>query len=142
MAHIQRLARKRPTVRFFGTECQIADIAHEAIELRRLADDNAALLAENAGLIAKAEELLQGQTTIALRFAELAEREQALVAAAEAADAARLKAEEEANELRAHIKDLEMDNEILCDRLKIDEQGRRDAEATRAEYRQMARGQL
>ena len=82
------------------------------------------------------------QTTIALRFAELAEREQALVAAADAADAARLKAEEEANELRAHIKDLESDNEILCNRLKIDEQDRRDAEATRDEYRKMARSQL
>ena len=93
-------------------------------------------------MIAKAEELLQGQTTIALRFAELAEREQALVAAADAADAARLKAEEEANELRAHIKDLESDNEILCNRLKIDEQDRRDAEATRDEYRKMAMSQL
>ena len=50
--------------------------------------------------------------------------------------------DEEVNELRGHIKDLESDNEILCDRLKIDEQDRRDAEATRAEYRQMARGQL
>lgn len=110
--------------------------------LRRLADDNAALLEENAGLIAKAEELLHGQTTIALCFAELAEREQALVAAVDAADAARLKAEEEANELRAHIKDLESDNKILCDQLKIDEQGRRDAEATRDEYRKMARSQL
>lgn len=142
MVIVPRLASKYPDLRLFGTECKVADIANEAIELRRLADDNAALLEENAGLIAKAEELLQGQTTIALRFAELAEREQALVAAVEAAEAARLKAEEEANELRAHIKDLESDNKILCDQLKIDEQDRRDAEATRDEYRKMARSQL
>lgn len=142
MVIVHRVTRKHPDLQLFGTACKVADIAHEAIELRRLADDNAALLEENAGLIAKAEELLHGQTTIALCFAELAEREQALVAAVDAADAARLKVEEEANELRAHIKDLESDNKILCDQLKIDEQGRRDAEATRDEYRKMARSQL
>ena len=43
MAHIQHLARKRPTVRFFGTECKIADMAHESIERQRIDAENADL---------------------------------------------------------------------------------------------------
>lgn len=86
MAHIQHLARKRPTVRFFGTECQIVDMAHDAIEIKRCEDENAILRAEIADLKRSLSESIQGQHATALRLAELMEREQALVAAIERAE--------------------------------------------------------
>ncbi len=88
MAHIQHLARKRPTVRFFGTECQIVDMAHDAIEIKRCEDENAILRAEIADLKRSLSESIQGQHATALRLAELMEREPALVAAIERAESA------------------------------------------------------
>lgn len=88
MAHIQHLARKRPTVRFFGTECQIVDMAHDAIEIKRCEDENAILRAEIADLKRSLSESIQGQHATALRLAELMEREPALVAAIERAERA------------------------------------------------------
>lgn len=50
MAHIQQLARKRHTSRFFGQECQIADMAHDTLERQRVEDENGMLRAEIADL--------------------------------------------------------------------------------------------
>lgn len=88
MAHIQHLARKRHTVRLFGTECQIADMAHESIERQRVDTENEMLRSEIAGLRSSLAEALQGLHATAAKLAELMEREPALVAAIERAESA------------------------------------------------------
>lgn len=88
MAHIQQLARKRHTSRFFGQECQIADMAHDTLERQRVEDENGMLRAEIADLKRSLSESIQGQHATALRLAELMEREPALVAAIERSESA------------------------------------------------------
>lgn len=70
MAHIQHLARKRPTVRFFGTECKIADMAHESIERQRIDAENALLRAENADLRRLLAESIQCLHAAAAKLSE------------------------------------------------------------------------
>ncbi|HRF12197.1 MAG TPA: hypothetical protein PLR37_08710 [Candidatus Accumulibacter phosphatis] len=83
MGHIQHLARKRRTATFFGTECQLADLSHSAIERQRCEDENAMLRAEVVDLKLALSASIQGQHATALKLAELMERESALVAAIE-----------------------------------------------------------
>ncbi len=87
MAHIQHLVRKRHTVKFFGTECQIADMAHESFERQRVETENEMLRSEIAGLRSSLAEALYSLHAAAAKVAELMEREPALVAAIERAEA-------------------------------------------------------
>jgi hypothetical protein len=88
MGHIQYLARKRKTARFFGTECQLADLSHGAIERSRLQEENNVLRAEMKLMRESLSNSLHGQLATAIKLAELLEREPALVAAIERAEAA------------------------------------------------------
>ena len=115
MAHIQHLARKRQTVQFFGTECQIADAAHAAIEHRRVEDENQMLRTEISGLRSSLAEALYSLHASASKVAELMEREAALVAAIERADASLLIT-------RAHIDVLE--DEVCALRAEANQAGR------------------
>lgn len=103
MAHIQHLARKRCSASFFGTECQIADLSHSAIEIKRCEDENAILRAEIADLKRSLSESIQGQHATALRMAELMGREPALVAAIERAKSAHRYTLEKLRMAQSHI---------------------------------------
>lgn len=83
MSHIQHLARKRNVVQFFGTDCMVEKMAHEALERQRVDDENAILRAENAGLRNSLSEALQSLHAAAAKLDELMKREAALVAALE-----------------------------------------------------------
>jgi len=87
-AIVHNMARKRRTATFFGTECQLADLSHSAIEIKRVEDENAMLRAEIADLKRSLSESIQGQHATALRLAELMERESALVSAIELSESA------------------------------------------------------
>jgi chromosome condensin MukBEF complex kleisin-like MukF subunit len=82
------MARKRPTVSFFGTDCQIEKLAANTIEADRVEAESARLRDENTELRSRLSEEIKGQLATALRLADLMEREPALVAAVERAEAA------------------------------------------------------
>lgn len=73
MKHVTALARKRPPLRFFGTDCQIEKLAQSAIEQDRLQTENDLLREEVAMLRAhvrrvearciEAEAALAGEVT-------------------------------------------------------------------------------
>ncbi len=88
MSHIQHLARKRNVVQFFGTDCMAEKMAHDAIERQRVDDENALLRSENADLRRLLDENIQCLHATAAKLAELMEREAALVAAIQRAEAA------------------------------------------------------
>lgn len=50
MGHITHMPRKHPSLRFFGTDCQVEKIAHQAIEQQRLNTENELLRSECASL--------------------------------------------------------------------------------------------
>lgn len=102
-AIVHNMARKRRTATFFGTECQLADLSHSAIEIKRVEDENAMLRAEIADLKRSLSASIQGQHATALRLAELMERESDLVAAIDRAERLQRSAEGHVVYLRAAI---------------------------------------
>lgn len=106
MGHVTHMARKRPTVNFFGTDCQVEKFAASAIDADRVEAENTKLRAENEVLRHNLNEAINGQTAIALRLAELIEREPALVAAVERAEAAYRDEQKSLRIARAYIEDL------------------------------------
>lgn len=69
----------RPHATFFGTECQIADMAHEAIERQRVDAENAILRKEIVDLKAMLSESVRELHTTAVCLSDLQQREPALL---------------------------------------------------------------
>lgn len=109
----------RKTVRYFGQDCQIEKLAHSAIEHARLETENNILRSECARWKIQAQEAMANRGEIALRLAEIMERESALVAAI---------AQHEAIEKlrRAQLERADMIQ--TAQRLRIDELSRLNAE--------------
>ena len=78
MIHITMYPLRKPQ-QFFGQDCQIEKLAHSAIEHARLETENSILRSECARWKLQAQSSMAGQEEIALRLAELMEREQAMV---------------------------------------------------------------
>lgn len=112
MGRVMHMARKRPTVNFFGTDCQVERFAASAIDADRVEAENTKLRAENEVLRRNLNEAIKGQTAIALRLAELMEREPALLAAIERAEAAQRYSEQSLQIAQSHIADLQAEIEI------------------------------
>lgn len=106
MGRVMHMARKRPTVNFFGTDCQVEKFAASAIDADRVEAENTKLRAENEVLRRNLNEAIKGQTAIALRLAELMERKPALVAAVERAEAAYREEQKLLRIAKAYIEDL------------------------------------
>lgn len=79
MGHVTSLAHRRPHATFFGTECHLADMAHEAIERQRVDAENALLRKEIAELKALLSESVRELHTTAVCLSDLQQREPALL---------------------------------------------------------------
>ena len=79
MGHVISLARRRPTARFFRTDCQIANMAHKAIERMRIDYENALLRKEIAELKKLLSASVRELHTTAVCLSDLQQREPALL---------------------------------------------------------------
>lgn len=86
MSYITAYPLRKPA-RYFGQDCQIEKLAHSAIEQARIETENAILRSDCASWKRQAQAALDGQAEIALRLAEVMERETALVSALSAYEA-------------------------------------------------------
>ncbi len=128
MSHITSFPLRKPQ-QFFGTDCQIEKMAHSAIEHARLETENAILRADCAEWKRQAQSAMADRGEIALRLAELMEREQAMATAIsqhEAIDWLRMAQLERADllgsGLRMRIDELTMDRNGISDELSLAEE--------------------
>jgi len=107
MGTVTRIAASHHSVTLFGATLPIA-LAKD----RQTECDCAALRAENERLQALWSQEVKGQLAIAEKLAELMEREPALLAAIERAEAAQRYSEQSLQIAQSHIDDLQTEIEI------------------------------
>lgn len=107
MGTVTRIAASHHSVTLFGATLPIA-LAKD----RQTECDCAALRAENERLQALWSQEVKGQLAIAEKLAELMEREPALLAAIERAEAAQRYSEQSLRIAQSHIDDLQAEIEI------------------------------
>ncbi len=107
MGTVTRIAASHHSVTLFGATLPIA-LAKD----RQTECDCAALRAENERLQALWSQEVKGQLAIAEKLAELMEREPALLAAIERAEAAQRYSEQSLQIAQSHIADLQAEIEI------------------------------
>lgn len=111
MGHITHMPRKHPSLRFFGTDCQVEKIAHQAIEQQRLNTENELLRRECASLRRHIAEQMQALHASATN-------ETLLLARLQKVDKQLTQLLETNAEQQQHIADIEALNDRLEDDLK------------------------
>lgn len=128
MSHVTTYPLRKPA-RYFGQDCLVEKIQHDAIEHTRLETENELLRNERDSWKRSAQQAFADRGEIALRLAEMLERETAMVTAlsqAEAIDKLRMAQLERADllgaGLRMRIDELAMDRNGISDELSLAEE--------------------